>query len=183
MRARLVAAARELLAEIPYDELTMDAVMERAGVSRGGLYYHFPDRRALFQAVTEQINEELLVRVAGALDQSAPPARNLQQAMIEFFRACTDPFVAKVLLVEAPAVMGQSEWMEEANARWADMVQAMLEACEKSGAKLPGDLDILANMLIATVDRAGMLVARQPDELARIEATVISLLNRIVDPG
>ena len=103
--------------------------------------------------------------------------------MIEFFRGCTDPFVAKVLLVEAPAVMGQSEWMEETNARWVDTVQAMLEACEKSGAELPGDVDILANMLIATIDRAGMLVAQQPDELERIEVTVISLLNRIVGPA
>lgn len=180
MRTRLVAAACELLAEISYYELTMDAVTERAGVSRGGLYYHFQDRRDLFHAVILKINEELIIKVAGAMEPSAPPSKNLKLAAVEFLNACTDPLIAKVLLLEAPAVFGQAEWVEEANALWVDTVEVMLEACVESGADLPGETEILADMLIATVDRAGILVARCPDELPRIKVTVTSLLDRVV---
>lgn len=180
MRARLISAARKLLAEVSYNELTMDAVMERAGVSRGGLYYHFPDRRALFQAVILQINEELIEKVTAVIDPTCSPVKNLESAAAEFLKACADPLITKVLLLEAPAVMGQAEWMEEANALWVDTVKAMLEACKECGADLPGDIKILAEMLIATIDRAGILVARDPDQLPRIKATVTSLLDRIV---
>lgn len=181
-RARLVAATRELLADTPFDALTTDAVIERAGISRGGLYHHFPDLRRLFEAVNEQLNEELLARVAGAISAAAAPSENLRTAAVEFLRACTDPLVAKVVLLEGPAVLGQEAWLEDAHARWAVTVQAMLEACAADGAELPGDADLLAHLLISAVDMAGILVARDPELLPRVEETVIALVDKLLAP-
>lgn len=49
-RAALISATAELVAETGYLGATTKAIAERAGVSEGTIYRHFPDKRALFAA-------------------------------------------------------------------------------------------------------------------------------------
>ena len=43
----------------PYDEVRIDEIAERAGVSRALMYHYFPDKRALFAAVVRAEGERL----------------------------------------------------------------------------------------------------------------------------
>ncbi len=58
-RARLLAAARELVAEDGLDALTVVAVAKRAGLNRSTAYQHFPQREELVDAVGRQFAREL----------------------------------------------------------------------------------------------------------------------------
>lgn len=49
-QAALIAATTELVSEAGYHGATTKAIAERAGVSEGTIYRHFPDKRALFAA-------------------------------------------------------------------------------------------------------------------------------------
>jgi AcrR family transcriptional regulator len=49
-RAALIRATTELVAEAGYHGATTKAIAERAGVSEGAIYRHFPDKKALFAA-------------------------------------------------------------------------------------------------------------------------------------
>ena len=53
--AQLCQAAVELIAEQGAAHLTLSAVAERAGVSKGGLLYHFPTKRALLEALLNDL--------------------------------------------------------------------------------------------------------------------------------
>lgn len=57
-RGRLLDAATELVGDIGARHLTLDAVAERAGVSKGGLLYHFPNKDALLQAMVERLVDD-----------------------------------------------------------------------------------------------------------------------------
>ncbi|MFF9813136.1 TetR/AcrR family transcriptional regulator [Streptomyces sp. NPDC014006] len=59
-RAELLAVAARQFAERPYDEVLMEDVAERAGVSRALLYRYFPSKRDLFAALYRQVAERLL---------------------------------------------------------------------------------------------------------------------------
>jgi AcrR family transcriptional regulator len=53
----LLDAALDLIAERGVAELTYDALAERAGVSKGGLLYHFESKEALLEALAERLIE------------------------------------------------------------------------------------------------------------------------------
>ena len=52
-RQKILEAAAEISRESGPGNLSLDAVAARAGVSKGGLLYHFPSKTALLKAVVE----------------------------------------------------------------------------------------------------------------------------------
>ncbi|MGE4553663.1 MAG: TetR/AcrR family transcriptional regulator [Desulfovibrionaceae bacterium] len=55
VRARLLKAAGDVVAERGLAGMTLDGVARRAGVSKGGLTHHFPNRRALVEAMVDDL--------------------------------------------------------------------------------------------------------------------------------
>jgi AcrR family transcriptional regulator len=58
-RAELLALGAEVFGKRPYDEVRIDEIAERAGVSRALMYHYFPDKRAFFAAVVKDEAERL----------------------------------------------------------------------------------------------------------------------------
>ena len=57
VRSRLLKAATELIVREGYESLTLDRVAKRAGVSKGGLQYHFSSKAVLLRGVCESLKE------------------------------------------------------------------------------------------------------------------------------
>ncbi|WP_327364715.1 TetR/AcrR family transcriptional regulator [Streptomyces sp. NBC_01296] len=62
-RAQLLSVGAQLFAQHPYEEVLMEDVAERAGVSRALLYRHFAGKQELFAAVYRQASDRLLEKV------------------------------------------------------------------------------------------------------------------------
>lgn len=58
-RSELLALGSQAFGERPYDEVRIDEIAERAGVSRALMYHYFPDKRAFFAAVVKHEAEQL----------------------------------------------------------------------------------------------------------------------------
>src|SRR2546429_8978694 len=58
-RAELLALGAEVFGQRPYDEVRIDEVAERAGVSRALMYHYFPDKRTFFAAVVRAEGDRL----------------------------------------------------------------------------------------------------------------------------
>ena len=58
-RSELLALGAEVFGQRPYDEVRIDEIAERAGVSRALMYHYFPDKRAFFAAVVRTEGERL----------------------------------------------------------------------------------------------------------------------------
>src|SRR3954454_9447968 len=76
-RERILDSASELVREVGSGRLTLDAVAERAGLSKGGLLYNFPSKDALLQGMLERLIAEVTTHRAG-LRASRKDARNLE---------------------------------------------------------------------------------------------------------
>ncbi|MCV7257940.1 TetR/AcrR family transcriptional regulator [Mycobacterium shimoidei] len=58
-RSELLALGAEIFGQRPYDEVRIDEIAERAGVSRALMYHYFPDKRAFFAAVVKDEADRL----------------------------------------------------------------------------------------------------------------------------
>jgi len=105
-RAHLVDVAHGLFAERGYADVGLAEIVATAGVTKGALYHHFENKLALFEAVVEMVTQGVGERVATAGDA------DLLAGCEEFLRAATSPDVVRVLLIDAPAVLGWQRWHE-----------------------------------------------------------------------
>jgi len=58
-RNELLALGAEVFGQRPYDDVRIDEIAERAGVSRALMYHYFPDKRTFFAAVVRAESERL----------------------------------------------------------------------------------------------------------------------------
>lgn len=80
-REKLIQAANQVSISAGINQLTLEAVAEAAGVSKGGLLYHFPSKEALIQAMIEHYLNLFEARLARYLPANAPvTAANWLQA-------------------------------------------------------------------------------------------------------
>jgi AcrR family transcriptional regulator len=87
-RECVVDAAERVFAGQPYEQVTMDAVADEAGISRALRYRYFPGKGALFAAVYQRAADRLLDSVR--LDSGGP----LEEQILVGLDAHLDYFVA-----------------------------------------------------------------------------------------
>lgn len=85
-RNELLALGAEVFGQRPYDEVRIDEIAERAGVSRALMYHYFPDKRTFFSAVVR-------VEVDRLFEATNTPARpgqslfdQLREAVLAYLR-------------------------------------------------------------------------------------------------
>ena len=177
----LVAAARTLFAERGFADTSTEAVVQAAGVTRGALYHHFRDKTALFQAVYEDLEHELVSRVAAVVDGIDEPLTMLQRGSEAFLDACLDPAFMRVALLEGPTVLGWSKWREIDQAYGFGMVLAALQAAQAAGAICADmQLEPLAHVLLGGLMEGSLYLANAPDK-KRARADVGRALGAIID--
>lgn len=76
-RRVILAAAVELFEEVGYGNTSLTEIIDRAGVTKGGFYYHFHTKEELAAAIIEHANEALGASFRATLGSSAPMLENL----------------------------------------------------------------------------------------------------------
>ena len=162
-RAVLIAEARRLFAERGYAAVGTEEIVRAAGVTRGALYHHFDGKEQLFRAVYEDVERELVERVAANATAAGDPLEVLHAGVQAFLDACEDPAVERIALIDAPSVLGWEEWREIGLRHGFGLVQATLEAAMDSGLIERQPVRTLAHLLLGALDEAALLVARAED--------------------
>ena len=84
-RRRIVAAAVELHTTLGPSRTTVQAIAERAGVTRPTVYAHFPDARSLLQACSGRVRETVPPPDPGAWRSISDPGARLGTALYELY--------------------------------------------------------------------------------------------------
>ncbi len=103
-RAQIVDAAAMLLAERPPEALTVDAVVEAAGVAKGTFYYHFQSMEELAAAVGEKLGESFDELLMPARLGVRDPIARISFAFTQFLaKAIADPVWTRLVVQSAQA--------------------------------------------------------------------------------
>ena len=104
-RERLLAAALRATAELGYREMSVQDVLDRAGVSRPTFYEHFENKEACFLTALDAAGGRLRTRIDAANTSAEGTWRDrLRVALEELLRfVAEEPDAAATLVVEARA--------------------------------------------------------------------------------
>jgi AcrR family transcriptional regulator len=182
-RDHLVTIATRLFAERGYEETSIEAVLREAGISRGSLYHHFASKEALFNAVLEAVE----ARVGAAGRAAAADAPDLVAALragcLAWIRLAGDPVVQRILLIDAPAVLGWQRWRELDERHVLGQIRAAMRAAAESGRVPPEMVDMFAHAILALVNEVALVIARADDQEAAVrsgEVAVDEILSRLL---
>lgn len=120
-RAQLVASGVAFLAEKPLDDLTMEVLSERVGVSRGLVFHYFGSRQGL--------HREVVITAAAALLEASVPREDLDprerlddtlSRIVAFVREHRGTFFSLVRGVASgdPEVRGEVDRARDVTAGW-----------------------------------------------------------------
>lgn len=182
-RAALLSAGRRLFGRHGFAATSVEDLAREARMTTGALYHHFPNKTALFEKIFETVHAELL-EVSG---RAAGEAHDALDALILAFDAFLDttlqPEVQRIIIVDAPAVLGLARFIElDERYAFADLV-TMLQAANASGAVRVEDPETTARLLLGAVTRGAMLIAQSDDQQATRNAVaqvIHGFLNGLV---
>ena len=179
-RATLLLVARELFTEHGYAATSTTEIADRAGVTRGALYHHFTAKDDVFRAVFEQLEQEVVDRVARGAAAGADAMEQMRLGSHSFLDACLDPAVQRVVLLEGPAVLGWDMWQEIEERYGYGLVAAAVDAAIGAGLIDAQPVGPLAHVLFGALSQAGLTVARADDPaVARTEME--AAMDRLLD--
>ena len=162
-RTALLEAARELFSDPGYAAVSTEEIVQSAGVTRGALYHHFRDKRDLFAAVVEQVEQEVVERVAEAALGAGDPWEQQLAAIGAYLDVCLEPAVQRILLVDAPSVLGVAAWREIEATYGLGLVRAGLQRLMDAGLIEQQPVEPLAHLVLGALTEGGLLIARAED--------------------
>jgi AcrR family transcriptional regulator len=158
-RKRVLEAAKTLFITKGYAATGTPEIVAQAGVTRGALYHHFEDKRALYLALVEAESAAVAAEIEGA--GSGTPIAMLHTGASAYLRAMQREGRTRLLLIEAPAVLG-FETVDAIDARHGR--RTLLEGLQAVMPPSPGlSLIAVVNVLSAAFDRAAIAIAAGGD--------------------
>ncbi|WP_448951912.1 helix-turn-helix domain-containing protein [Labrys neptuniae] len=175
-QAALIAAARKLFIEKGYTETGTPELVAEAGVTRGALYHHFADKQALFRAVIEAENAAVAAEIEEATPAKLKPIEALASGGEAFLAAMSLPGRTRLMLIEAPAVLGREAMDAIDAAHGGRTLREGIAAAIEADMLQAVPVEAAALLLSAAYERAALSIAAGAD-LAQWRALIRIVLD------
>lgn len=132
---RILAAALQVFTNKGYGAAAVDDIAVASQTSKGGVYFHFPNKQAIFQALLDQVAGMLRARIEAALAAETDPIRKADAALLVVLRTfAAHRTLARLFLVEAlGAGRDFQAHMIEIRGTFAGLIQGQLDDAVHAG--------------------------------------------------
>ena len=174
--------ARKLFTKKGYSGVNTEELVESARVTKGALYHHFANKKELYEAVVEDVEQELVEKLEAAGAGRKPWDRLLSMCRA-YLDACRDPALARMLVLEAPVVLGWKTWCD---LEQKYEVSSFARCLEQAGAAsftrtaIPESHETLAQVILGALTTGASVIATAEDPAAaqkEVEKTIERLLT------
>jgi len=177
-RQALLAAGRDIFAKEGYQATGIEAISRAARVTRGAFYHHFEDKKALFDAVVVALQAETTAKIEerGRAQRKIWDRMNI--GIDAYLDACLEPAYGRIVIQEAPAVLGGKRYQEIEEAYPMALLKASLNALKRDGEIEFEDIDLLSRMLDAMICKVALMLpgADHPKKLRERGLKIIGSL-------
>lgn len=189
-RARIVAAAADLMRARGVASTSLDAVLEASDTSKSQLYHYFADKDDLALAVVQRQTECVLATHSPHLRRvtSIAGLRRWRDAIVEVTRQehCAGGCPLGSLVSELAESDGSRAALADGFAQWRDEFVVALEGIAGTEPRPRAELIELATLLLTTL-QGGLLLAQttrstQPLELG-LDLAIDRVAERLTSPA
>lgn len=152
-RNRILDAALGVFAGKGYHDARLDEIAGEAELSKGAIYFHFPNKERLFLALLDQFANLLERRIVAAIEQET---RGIDRARVAL-EVCVATFgkyrrQAKVLLVQAMGLGLSFENKQlEIKDRFAALIQTYLDQAVAAGEIVLDDTELVSHIWMSAI--------------------------------
>ncbi|MBV9133434.1 MAG: TetR/AcrR family transcriptional regulator [Chloroflexi bacterium] len=184
---RILDAAVAVFSTKGYHGTLVDEIAAEAETSKGGVYFHFPNKQAIFLALLDRLANILRERVEAAVATRQDPIERAEAALhvvLETFGSHRR--LARLFLVEALGAGPEfNARMIQLRADFADLIRVHLDDAVAQGAIPPLDTSVAATAWFGAVNEVvtHWALSERPGRLEDAYPTVQRLLLRGIQAG
>lgn len=178
-RRALLDVGREFFTDPGYARISTEAIVRRAGMTRGAFYYHFPGKAALFAAVFEEVCQEYIHAVQTRMETAEGDTwERFMGSLGVLLEQLGRPSVQRIVYVDGPAIL---EWSSVRHrAPDFQFLRAVFAQLRSEGFIAPLPLDPCTHLVQALCSQAALYIARA-EERAVAQRDMTAVLRRLLD--
>jgi AcrR family transcriptional regulator len=179
-RITLIRVARELFTELGYADTPTEEIVRRAGMTRGALYHQYRDKKDLFRAVFESVEQELNDLITRAVLRETEPIAQMRAGVDAFLDAVLDPTVRRIVVLDGPSVLGLQTWRSIDDAYSFKQVSGALHGLVAAGLLADTAVEALAHLMVGALNHAALAMA-VADDVARARREFGEAFGTVID--
>jgi AcrR family transcriptional regulator len=162
-RQALLSAGHDIFAQEGYQAAGIEAISRAARVTRGAFYHHFEDKKALFDAVVVAMQVEAAAKIEQAARTERKVWDRLSVGIDAYLDACLEPAYGRIVIQQAPAVLGNARYREIEEAYPMALLTATLNALQRQGELEFEDIELLSRMVDAMICKVALMLPEADD--------------------
>jgi AcrR family transcriptional regulator len=183
-RQALIEAATGLFVERGFSGTALADVAAAAQVTRGAVYHHFADKRALFEAVLERLELHTIELVRERASAGRDPWDAAMRGLEACLDQCCDPVHGRVVWQEGPLALGWKRWRECELEYAYGLIEEFVSTLIDSGYLPPAaPLTTVTRLVFAMIGETGLALSEVADieEKLRLRAEYEATIRRILE--
>lgn len=179
-RQALVDSGRDLFTKRGYAGTSLEAIVKRARVTKGALYHHFSGKQALFEAAFDQVETSAMNKLTEAVAGEGTAWERALEGIQAYVGVCLEPAYQRIVIHEAPVVMGWERWREAEEHFSYGLVRATVEALIDAGEMAALPVEVTARILFGALSAGAETIASAADSkkaAAEVRMTIVAVME------
>ncbi|MGW4209607.1 TetR/AcrR family transcriptional regulator [Lentzea sp. NPDC004789] len=162
-RQALVDSAVDLFTKRGYAGTSLDEVVKRARVTKGALYHHFSGKQALFEAAFAQVETRSIESLTAVVTAEGDAWETAVAGLRAYVRKCLEPEYQRIIVHEAPVVMGWERWREAEEHFSFGLLRTAVQLLLDAGEIEDLPVEITARLLFGALSAGASTIASSSD--------------------
>ncbi|MEU5695699.1 TetR/AcrR family transcriptional regulator [Actinosynnema sp. NPDC020468] len=186
-RQALVDSAVELFTKRGYAGTSLDEVTKRARVTKGALYHHFSGKQALFEAAFDSVENGFMRKLGEIVSAPGDPWDTAIAGLRAYVRVCLEPSYQRIVIHEAPVVMGWERWREAEEHFSYGLLRTTIGVLVESGELEQLPVETMTRLLFGALSAGASTIAASSEPRkasAEVERTIVRVVEglRVREP-
>jgi AcrR family transcriptional regulator len=175
-----VDSAVELFTKRGYAGTSLDEVAKRARLTKGALYHHFSGKQALFEAAFDSVENTFMRKLGEIVSAPGDPWETAIAGLRAYVRVCLEPAYQRIVIHEAPVVMGWERWREAEEHFSYGLLRSTIEVLVTSGELEQLPVETMSRLLFGALSAGASTIAGASDPRkasAEVERTIVRVVE------